>query len=88
MAKKIILPPPPATGNVQLDNWLRYVYERVGEQGTLMKGIAIADLPTASDYESTESTTLYYVHDSGAGGSIVFSNGTNWIDINTGVTVV
>ena len=43
----------------------------------------VAGLPTAS----TNVRRLYYVSNAAGGPTIVFSNGTNWIDLITGVTV-
>jgi hypothetical protein len=43
----------------------------------------VAGLPTAS----TNVRKLYYVSNAAGGPTIVFSNGTNWIDVLTGTTV-
>ncbi len=43
----------------------------------------VAGLPAAS----TNTRRLYYVSNAAGGPTIVFSNGTNWIDLMTGTTV-
>lgn len=91
MPKKVHLSPP----SDPLINWAVQVYERVGEQGFLIQGIALADLPAAAggDMESSTAgnsfTRLYYVPDANTNaGALVFSNGTSWIDTTTGIAVV
>ena len=44
----------------------------------------VATLPTAS---STEGQILYVTDANSGAGTIAFSNGTNWIDVKTGIAV-
>ncbi len=86
MAKKVNLSPPP--NNIQDTNsrgwrdWFRALHSRVGEEGLLIQGYAVASLPTAADFGSTTAANAYsaliFVYDETGGATVAFSDGTNW----------
>ena len=58
-----------------------------GPQGPA--GAAVATTSTkAALGAATPAGALRYVSDATGGGTLAFANGTNWIDVQTGVTVV
>lgn len=86
MSNKLLTPPTP-TGNVQLDNWLRLVYDQLNSLGQPVKAESRTNLPTASDYGNTDRTFLIYVHDAVGGAALAYSDGTSWISTKTGAAV-
>ena len=52
------------------------------------KAFAVADLPDATEYYHADRVFHIGVIDSSSGVTLCVSNGTNWIDLQTGSAVV
>ena len=83
--------PPPEWGPFR--TWLNELYIRLGEGPFLVQGYSRAALPDATMWQSAVSqeafSSLIYVYDStGTPAKILaYSDGTNWLRVDTGVAV-
>jgi len=75
--------PPAPTNNHEFNqawiDWLSIISRRFIEGPFLIKGYAVADLPSAADYsDGTYFSALVFVNDETGGATMAFSDGTNW----------
>lgn len=63
----------------QFINWVQLLFSRVGEGPFKVKGYSKSTLPSASEWQGdNDFTSLIYVYDETGGGTVAFSDGTNW----------
>lgn len=79
----------PTTNDLSLlYSWLEQLDTRVGEGPFLIKGYAVASLPPAAQWGSTNDfTSIIYVVDEVGGATLAFSDGTNWRRVQDRVIV-
>jgi hypothetical protein len=85
-------PPPPQTGNPAVQTWLANVHSRVGDGPFLVQGYNRANVPPADEWANLTSpnyfSSLIFVIDAGgATPMLAFSNGTDWIRVDTGAAI-
>lgn len=90
--KKVRLSPPP-TGVVNpavANQWLRTMFDRTGDGPLLIQGYSRANVPDATVWGSITTDNLFssiiFVIDATPGvvPRLAFSDGTNWLRVDTG----
>lgn len=70
--------------------WLNHVYDRLGQGPFMVQGYAKAAMPAPANWARTTSpsfTSLIFVHDATGGAVVAYSNGTNWLRIDTNAVI-
>lgn len=101
MPDKVILNPPPnistTEGESSWKTWFNSVHARVGEGPLLIQGYGQAGVPSVDDWGSLDTSdpfsSIIFVIDAfdgdvGTQPTIAFSNGTEWISLLTGVSII
>jgi hypothetical protein len=62
-----------------IQDWLNQLDRRLGQGPFLVQGYAVANLPDATEWGSSDDfTSLIYIYDETGGATLAFSDGTNW----------